>query len=159
MRRYSALIVSALAVVFAACASYPEDRVVVTQPAAAVATVTIPTEIATIHPAYVTAWQGTDPAALRVYFGDDAVVVTPSGQYTGWSNIQTGWINTAMPTMKNYTLIPATFTRDGDVIVENGDFSYVMNHDGTAMTMKNGYTYRWKLQPDNTWRIVSVQIK
>src|SRR5919106_4153587 len=92
-----------LTLVFAGCASTSEEDVVVT----------VPTEIATVHPALLRAWQGTDPNAFRVYFTENAVVVTPEARFTGWSEIHTQWITPVLPGMSKFTATPTAFTREG----------------------------------------------
>jgi ketosteroid isomerase-like protein len=156
-----------LALLFSACAttSSPQEEEVVetTQPAAVVTTegnvVTVPTELVTIHPGLITAWQGTDPEALRVYFSDDAVVVTPTGQFTGWEQIRTSWITPSLP-MTSYVVTPSSFTREGtDIIVEGGNYTYRVTKEGDIKDMSGTYSYRWRQQPDGTWRLIAVDIK
>ena len=118
----------------------------------------VPAELVSVRPAYITAWSGSDPAALRVYFGDDAIVVTPSGTYTGWSDINTRWVVPMLP--QHYMMTPTHFTKTGDhTIVETGSYTYTMDHNGSPMAMKGSYSYKWKKQPDGSWRIASVDIK
>lgn len=154
-----------LAMLFSACAttSSPQEEVVVTQPAAVVTTegavIAVPTELVTVHPGLITAWQGTDPEALRVYFTDDAIVLTPTGQFTGWEQIRTSYIRPALP-MTNYVVTPSTFTREGtDIIVESGNFTYRVTKEGDIKDMSGTYSYRWRLQPDGSWRLVSINLK
>ena len=149
---------------YTACASVesPQEKAqpsaVLTTPAAT-AVVTVPSELATLHPGFITAWQGTDPAALKVYFADDAMVMTPAGHFTGWTDIHTKWITPSLPNMSKYVLTPTTFTKDGNVIVERGQFAYVLTKDGQPQNITGMYMHRWQLQADGTWRLVSVQIK
>ena len=154
-------LVPALALLIAACASTQED-VVVTQPAAVVTTpagtVAVPTEIATLHPALLRAWQGTDPNAFQLYFTENAVVVTPSDRYTGWSDIHARWITPVLPGMSKFNATPTAFTREGSDIVETGKYSFTFTREGKAEDIKGGYTSRWQRQADGSWRMVSVNI-
>jgi ketosteroid isomerase-like protein len=158
------LLLPIIAFGYTACASVesPQEQAqpaaVVTTPAAA-AVVTVPSELVTLHPGFVTAWQGTDPAALRVYFADDAMVMTPAGHFMGWTDINTKWIAPALPNMSKYVLTPTAFTKDGNVIVERGNLAYVLTKDGQPQNITGTYTHRWQLQSDGTWRLVSIQIK
>jgi ketosteroid isomerase-like protein len=153
-----------IAFAYTACASVesPQEKgapvAVVTTPAAT-AVVTVPSELTTLHPGFVTAWQGTDPAALKVYFADDAMVMTPAGHFMGWTDIQTKWITPALPNMSKYVLTPTAFTKEGNVIVETGNLAYVLTKDGQPQNITGMYTHRWQLQSDGTWRLVSIQIK
>jgi ketosteroid isomerase-like protein len=159
----SRLFLPALAIAFTACAtanSPQEGAVVTSQPAALVTPegTVVPVEIRTVHPAYVTAWRNNDATVLKTYFSDDAVVVTPAGQYTGWTDISTKWILPALPTMKSYSIVPASFTKEGTTIVEAGNYSYVVTENGTPRNVAGTYTYRWTQGSDGVWRLVSVQI-
>lgn len=170
MRSYSAatrlLSMLPLALLISACAttSSPQEEAVIvaTQPAAVVTTegniVTVPTELVTLHPGLIAAWQGTDAEGLRVYFTDDAVVVTPTGQFTGWEQIHTGWITPSLP-MSNYIVTPSSFTREGtDIIVESGSFTYRVTKEGDVKDKSGTYSYRWRQQPDGSWRLIAVNI-
>jgi hypothetical protein len=84
------------------------------------ATVVVPTQLMTVRPAYVTAWSTTTPD-MRVYFTDDATVITPSGTYHGWTDINSRWVQPLIGT--NYTITPARFDANGNVIVENGTYT------------------------------------
>ena len=155
--------VPVLAIAFAACASSPspQEDMAAGQPVAVVtptAAVTVPTEIATIHPSLITAWQGTDPAALKIYFMDDAVVTTPMGTYTGWTDISGKWITPVFPVTK-YTLTPMSFTREGDLIVESGNYAYVVTKDNTPQNISGTYVYRWTKGSDGVWRLKAVEVK
>ena len=157
-------LIPVLAIAFSACASTqsPQEEAAAGQPVAVVtpaaATVTVPTEIATIRPSLITAWQGTDPAALKVYFMDDAVVTTPMGTYTGWTDISGKWITPVFPVTK-YTLTPTTFTREGDLIVESGNFAYVVTKDNAPQNISGTYVYRWSKGSDGVWRLKAVEVK
>jgi len=163
-RLFSMLLVAFLFTACATTTSSPQegDVLVTTQPAAVVTAegniVTVPTELVTLHPGLITAWQGTDPGALRVYFSDEAVVVTPAGTFTGWEQIHTSWITPALP-LTSYVLTPSSFTREGDIIVESGNYLYRVTKEGDIEDMSGTYTYRWRQQPDGTWRLVAVDVK
>lgn len=127
--------------------------------APAAAQVTLPTEIATVHPTLIRAWQGTDVAVFQPLFADSAVVVTPDARYTGWTEIRTGWIEPSLPGMSAFVATPTAFTREGDVIVETGTYSFNMKQDTGVQAMKGTYTQRWSRMPDGSWRITSVTIQ
>ena len=160
--------VLALAVVIIGCATTasPQEEVVTTaQPAAVVTTpagaaaLTVPAPLATVHPAYISAWRGSDPNAFEVYFTPTATVVTPMKTYTGWHDIHMGFITPMLTPSSAYTVTPVSFTTEGDFIIETGNLAYKVTEAGTVKDMTGTYTYRWQKQPDGNWRIVSVQIK
>ena len=159
------LLLPMVACMYTACATVESPQEGIAQPSAVVTTpaatavVTVPGELVTLHPAFVTAWQGTDPAALQVYFADNAMVMTPAGHFTGWTDINAKWIAPVLPNMSKYVLTPTAFTKEGNVIVETGKLSYVLMKDGQPQNITGSYTHRWQLQPDGSWRLVSVQIK
>ena len=161
------LVPSLLVFGYTACATVESPQEGIGQPSAivkatpdaAAAVVTVPGELVTIHPQLVTAWQGTDPAALQVYFADNAMVMTPAGHFTGWADINTKWIAPILPDMSNFAMTPTAFTKEGNVIVETGKVAYVLTKGGQAQNVSGVYTQRWQLQPDNSWRLVSVEIK
>ena len=171
--RFNSMAVRLLPVVafsLGACTSNPSPQErpqptapVPTQPTVSVkeaTIVTVPTELTTLHPAFITAWQGTDPMALKIYFTDDAVVTTTAGTFTGWNDISTKWLVPLFPTMSNYTYTPIKFTHDADDIVETGNITYVVKKEGGATENVTGtVTYKWKKGSDGTWRLTSVTIK
>ena len=73
------------------------------------------------------------------------MVMTPAGHFMGW--------------MSKFALTPTAFTKEGNVIVETGKVAYVLTKDGQPQIITGIYTHRWQLQPDNTWRLVSVEVK
>jgi ketosteroid isomerase-like protein len=144
------------ALALSACAS--NVQVADTTAVAPSPTVAVPTELATQNPGLLRAWQGTDPAALHAYYADNAVVVTPDGRFTGWNEIQTGWIAPFLPNMSNFVGTPTSFTRDGNDIIEYGRYSFRANMNGTMQNMRGGYSHRWQKQADGTWKIVGANI-
>lgn len=128
-------------------------------PDAAVVEVMVPTEIATVHPALLRAWQGTDVMVFQPYFAENAVVITPDKRYTGWNEIRTGWIEPSLPTMSAFVATPTAFTREGNDIIETGTYSFNMKQDTGVHEMKGTYTHRWSQQPDGSWRLISATIK
>lgn len=149
-----------LALVCTACATTysPQEGVTTTaQPAGAV--VAIPTELTTLHPAFITAWQGHSPAAFEVYFTPATTLVTPSGTFTGWTDINTKFFTPLLPNVSNYTATPTGFTRNDDMIVENGTYTYALASGATTTNVKGTYTYSWMKQPDGSWRLMTVTIK
>jgi ketosteroid isomerase-like protein len=62
--------------------------------------------------------------------------------------------------MTNYVVTPSSFTREGtDIIVESGNYTYRVTKEGEIKDVSGAYTYRWRQQPDGTWRLVSVNLK
>jgi hypothetical protein len=119
-----------------------------------------PAELITVRPAYIGTWKSTDPAALSFYFADNAVVTSPQGTFEGWNNIQSGWIAPMMKGMSNYTVMPANITWTDNDITETGRFSYRVTRDDGGIDVKAlGYTQRWRMQPDRSWKIVSVDVE
>ena len=159
--------VFSLLIIFAvtACSARPspQEDGTVPQPVAdgaAVAVVDVPAELVTVRPGFIAAWHGIDPARFQVYFTEDATVITPTRTFTGWNEIQSGWITTMVPGVTRYTSTPVTFTRESDdVIVETGDYGYRVTRDGTGMDISGQYTHRWVRQADGTWRLVAVTVK
>ena len=153
--RYKVLAVTALAL--GACAPHvgvsPQETVTPDAPET-----TIPTELATIHPAYVTAWSSTEASPMQVYFEPDVVVVTPTGRYTTWTAVAPQWVTPLLS--EHYAIAPTRFVKTGDhSITETGSYNYMMDHNGTPMQMKGTYTYHWKKGDDGVWRIKDVDLK
>lgn len=153
-----------LALVCTACAttSSPQEGVSTTtvQPAGTVAeAVTIPTELSTLHPAFITVWQGHDPAGFETYFTPTTTLVTPLGTFTGWTDINSKFFTPLLPNINNYSATPIGFTRNGAMIVERGRYTYVLSNSGTTSNVNGNYVYNWMKMPDGTWRLMSVTIK
>ena len=150
------------ALALAACARTDLGPVPVAAPGpapAVTAEVTVPTEIATLHPGLLRAWQGTDVAVFQPYFADNAVVVTPDARYTGWTEIRTRWIEPSLPVMSAFVATPTAFTREGDVIVETGTYSFNMKQDAGVQAMRGTYSHRWSRMPVGSWKIISATIQ
>jgi ketosteroid isomerase-like protein len=150
-----------LTLAVAACTrTYPEATIDNPQPVAVVTTaVSVPTELVTVRPGYITAWTGKDPAAFEVFFAPTATVTTPTGTFTGWTDISGKWIGAMLPNLSNYAVTPVTFTREGNVIIESGNLSYHLMNGANMQNVSGAYTYRWAQQADGTWKLVSVTIK
>lgn len=118
--------------------------------------VVVPTELAAVHAAAIAAWHGTDAAALRPYYADNAVVVTGTERYTGWEDMHTRWLTPSIGNMRNLEIVPLSFTRDGADIIETGRYEFEMTVEGEAQEMAGTYSQRWQRGTDGTWRIVSV---
>lgn len=152
----------ALAVVVGGCASSPSPQEEIgVQPAGIVTTeVAVPVELFTVRPAYIQAWSSTDPLAFNTYFSENAVVITPTERFTGLNDIRTRWIGPMLTGTSNFTIMPSSFTREGNDIIEGGRYSYRVTHEGGHTEVKNlGYSYRWQKQADGTWRIVGVSVQ
>jgi hypothetical protein len=118
----------------------------------------LPTELATLHPGLYRAWQGNDPTAMRPYYADHAVIITPSGRFTGWSDMHTRWLTPTLKSMSSFMAMPNTFTRDGNDIIERGRYSFRTTQNGVEQEVRGAYAQRWQLSPSGLWRIVSVNI-
>jgi hypothetical protein len=128
-------------------------------PGADVRALSLPTEISSPQAGLLRAWQGEDITVFQPYFADHAVIVTPDGRFTGWTEIRTRWIEPALPAMSNYVSTPTAITHEGNDIIETGTYSYT-NTAGTAVrTVRGTYAHRWSQMPDGSWRIVSATIQ
>lgn len=149
----------------AGCASNVETPADTVQPSATTATatvqanLTVPTEIATQQPGLLRAWQGTDPLAIRSYYADHAVVITPTTRYTGWKDIHARWVVPNMKVMSEFTATPAAFTRSGNDIIETGTYSFRANQGGQVQDMKGAYIHRWQRMADGSWLVVSASVQ
>lgn len=157
---------AALALAFvcmlAACAAVPEPNSVKATPFANAAPQDagmMPAELNVAHSGLYRAWQGDDALAMRPYYADDAVIVTPSDRYTGWQDIQTRWLVPTLKDITDFMAMPTSFTRNGDEIVEVGRYMFTMTRDGKSQDQRGTYSQRWKLQPSGMWRLTAVNIQ
>ena len=118
----------------------------------------LPSELAVAHPALYRAWQGNDPMAMRPWYTDNALIVTSSDRYTGWNDMHTRWLTPTLKGMSNFMAMPASFTREGDDIVETGRYSFTMTQDGKVQEVRGRYAQRWQRQSNGNWRVVSANI-
>jgi ketosteroid isomerase-like protein len=61
--------------------------------------------------------------------------------------------------MSAFVATPTAFTREGDVIVETGTYSFNMKQDAGEHAMRGTYSHRWSRMPDGSWRIISATIQ
>jgi ketosteroid isomerase-like protein len=120
--------------------------------------VAVPSELVATHPALLRAWQGEDPNALRPFYADNAIIVTPTERYAGWNDMNARWITPTLQVASNFMAMPSSFVREGNDIIENGRYHFSITKDGQVHAMKGRYAHRWQRQPDGTWRVVSANL-
>ena len=84
-----------------------------------------------------------------------ATVTTPMGTWHSWVDIQGNYLTPIVTSSTDFTLTPVSFTHDGDMIVENGNYAYVQS----GKDIKGTYTYHWMKGSDGVWRLHAVTIK
>jgi ketosteroid isomerase-like protein len=146
-----------LAAALASCAS-SSDPSVANKSSPSAEAANLPAELSSVHPGLYRAWQGSDPAAMRPYYADNAVIVTPTDRYTGWADMQTRWLTPTLKSMSGFMAMPNAFTREGDDIIERGRYSFRTTQNGVAQDVHGSYAQRWQLSPTGLWRVSSVTI-
>ena len=156
--RAAALLVLSLLLAACATSNEPNSKSSTLASAAPRDNGVLPTELNIAHPALYRAWQGKEPMAMRPYYADDAVVITPSGEFRGWNDLHTRWLTPTLPRMSNFMAMPANFIRNGEEIVESRRYTFTITDAGKAMEQRGHYSQRWSRQPNGMWRIVSANI-
>jgi ketosteroid isomerase-like protein len=147
-----------LTVALASCASRPVTPVADKSALPNADPAMLPAELASVHPGLYRAWQGDDPTAMRPYYADHAVIVTPTDRFTGWNDMQTRWLTPTLKSMSGFMAMPSSFTREGADIIERGRYSFSTTQKGTLQDVHGNYAQRWQLSPSGLWRVVSVNI-
>jgi ketosteroid isomerase-like protein len=122
------------------------------------ATSLLPAELGTAHAGLLRAWQGKDPLALRPYYAEDAIVVTRSDRFQGWAALHAHWLTPLLPQLSGYMAMPNSFKRMGDVIHEQGRYSYFVVEAGREREVQGVYAHEWKQQDNGHWRIVAARV-
>ena len=147
-----------LATALASCASRSDTPATNKSALPSADAATMPAELASVHAGLYRAWQGNDPLAMRPYYADHAVIVTPDDRFVGWNDMQTRWLTPTLKSMSSFMAMPASFTREGQDIVERGRYSFRTTQDNVVQDRHGSYAQRWQLSPSGLWRVVSVNI-
>ena len=149
-----------LAVSAASCAS--SEYVTYSQKAASPAPADpygiVPVELFETHAALYRAWQDDQPAKLAPYFSSNAVVTTTTGYYRGWEAIESQWLAPLLRTTSGIFAKPASFTHEGEDIVERGTYHTSLLENGKMRPARGEYAQRWRRNPDGRWQVVSANI-
>lgn len=147
-------------ILVAGCATAPQNHTdVKAMPNAdAEARSLLPPELSTAHSGLLRAWQGKDALALRPYFAADAVVVTRTDRFEGWAALHTGWLTPLLPQLSGFMAMPSSFKRVGDVIQEQGRYSYYVVEDGRERQVEGVYAHEWKQQDSGQWKVALARM-
>ncbi len=125
-------------------------------PGANVRAMSLPPRIVSPQIGLVRAWMGEDISAFEPFFAEHAIVETPNGRFTGWTEIRNRWIEPLLPNISNFSATPTIVKEEGGDIIENGRYSYKITENGQTRTVRGTYAHRWSEMPDGSWRIVSA---
>ena len=119
-----------------------------------------PPELVTLSRDLLGGWQTANLDTISRIYANDALVITPQGEYRGEAAIRSQWIPTALQMMSNFDATPEYFTVSGDAIAEVGRYSFRMGSpDQEPRNVAGVYTHTWRRQSDGTWRITRALIE
>ena len=128
-------------------------------PGANVRAMSMPPTIVSPQIGLVRAWMGDDVAAFEPFFAEHAIIQTPNGTFTGWTEIRSRWLEPLLPRISNFVGTPTLVKEEGSDIIENGNYSYKLTENGQTRTVRGTYAHRWQSMQDGSWRIVSAIIQ
>jgi uncharacterized protein (TIGR02246 family) len=142
------------------CARDADDTTPAAEPADAQAAdaMAMPQELATRIDQYVAAWNGNDPAAVAMFFTDDATARVGDETYNGLQEIQSGWLN-AVPNINNLESHPTRTEQRGQDYYFEGTYTHdpFQNEAGQIGTSGRA-TSTWTQGADGQWRIRAVEV-
>ncbi|HEY0304198.1 MAG TPA: nuclear transport factor 2 family protein [Longimicrobiales bacterium] len=156
--RTTALLMLASAFAGCAVAPYPSFTEKGALPAPPVPEVLMPADLVDDHGALLLAWHSGDPAALRSYYAENAVITTPTGYYRGWAEIESKWLTPTLKKISNLVVEPTRFTEEDGDIVERGWLRFTVMDNGKMRQERRAYAQRWQRCGGERWRVVSANI-
>jgi uncharacterized protein (TIGR02246 family) len=143
------------------CARDAEDTVPAAEPAELpVADPTaVPQELAARAEQLTAAWNGNDPAAVAEFFTVDATARVGDDTFTGRQEIQSGWLQNAVPEINNLEAHDERTEQRGQDYVFEGTYTHApfQTEEGPSGT-SGRYTNTFTQDADGQWRIRSTEV-
>jgi ketosteroid isomerase-like protein len=106
------------------------------------------------------AWNGKDSAALLAMMEDDVKMLKARDLFNGKDEIAKKWLSVNLPVANNLTTNVESKEADARTAYEAGTFALDVNiPNQPAFKATGNYTFIWKKQPDNNWKIHFIQIE
>ncbi len=120
------------------------DTSMAATPPAAPATQAPPAELRSRSDAFGAAWNQESPAAVAVFFTNDAVVHYGDSTYTGRADISKRWVAPGLPRLSDLKITDQAFSGSGDTMTETGSFTETMTMPKQKTVQNSGtYTTTW----------------
>lgn len=152
----------ALLVFLAACAPDDAEDTADVAPAAeaAPAPAAPPAELTAAEAASLQAWNQDDPAALAMYFTENATAVeNDTMRFNGRAEIQANWLANALPVLSNLQTQEVRWEPVGQDFRSAGRYTVtVTTPEGTSQG-SGTYESMWTRDADGQWRVSSMTVR
>jgi ketosteroid isomerase-like protein len=109
---------------------------------------------------FSTAWNAKDSTALMELMSNDVVMNNTTLHIKGKDSIATRWIARNLRPTNNLTMIIKDKEANSDLAYESGSWSLDVVLPGKPTSKSSGsYTFAWKKQADNNWKIRLMSIE
>jgi len=108
---------------------------------------------------WMNAWHAGDTEKIAACFTPDAVVILPDTMMTGIEMIRKAWIGPVAKSLGNLAITNKTEEKSGEIACISGSYTndWVQN-DSVVGHAKGYYTFLFKKQADNQWKISVVNL-
>lgn len=105
------------------------------------------------------AWNNKDSTALANMFSENTVYLAGDANLIGRDSIMVKWVNNNLPAVANLQTVKMSEGTSDGMAYQSGTWTLdVMNNDSLVSKENGIYTFVWKKQADNSWKLEVVQL-
>ena len=108
---------------------------------------------------WMEAWHAGDTGQIAACLTPDAVVILPDTMMTGINLLRKAWIGPVAKSLRNLAIVNKNEEKSGEIACISGSYTndWVQN-DSVVGHAKGYYTFLFKKQADNRWKISVVNL-
>jgi ketosteroid isomerase-like protein len=121
----------------------------------------IPPELTSRSQEFVTAFNGTDPAAVAPFFTEDATAVVEDSTYRGRMEIRERYLERVVPEIGNLRLTEERTEQTGPDYVTSGSYAFThgLRSGATPATQSGRYRAHWTRTTQGRWAIRALELR
>jgi uncharacterized protein (TIGR02246 family) len=108
---------------------------------------------------WINAWNSADAEKIAAMFADDALVILPGFKFSGIDSVKTKWIVPTALTLRNLTVQNLKEDKTSDLASISGSYMHDWVRNDSVISRAGGYyTFLWRKQADNSWKVAVVNL-
>jgi ketosteroid isomerase-like protein len=108
---------------------------------------------------WISAWNSADAEKIANLFADDALVILPGVIFSGIDSVKTKWVVPTTLTLRNLTIQNLKEDKTSELASFSGSYMHDWVRNDSVISRAGGYyTFMWRKQADNSWKMAVVNI-
>ncbi len=108
---------------------------------------------------WIDAWNAADVEKISNCVAADAILILPEIFMSGVDSIRQNWIVPSSATIRNLAVLNLNEFKSGEIACISGSYTHDwIKNDSVAGHAKGYYSFLWKKQADDSWKLVVVNL-